>query len=155
MTGVPVPLAEVLEDIAHLDRRERAETLIDYADRFREVPPAVATRPFPEQHRVPACESDAFVWSSPRPDGTLQFHFAVENPQGISARALCALLDETLSGQPLEQVAKVSPEIVFALFGAEVTMGKGQGLMGIVDLVTREARQRLSAGEAPPRCRSR
>jgi len=144
MTGVPRPLAALLEDFARLDRRERAETLIDQADGFREVPPEVASRPFPEAHRVPYCESEAFVWATGRPDGTLQFHFAVENPQGISARALCAVLDETLSGQPLEQVAQVTPEIVFALFGAEVTMGKGQGLMGIVDLVTREARQRLA-----------
>jgi cysteine desulfuration protein SufE len=144
MTDVPAPLAELIEDFAFVERNERAEMLIEYADRFQEVPAAVATRPFGEENHVQRCESEAYVWAEDNPDGTLKFHFAVENPQGLSAKAWSVILDETLSGQPLDAVASVSPEAVLQVFGKDLSMGKGQGLMGILDLVTRAAKRRLA-----------
>jgi cysteine desulfuration protein SufE len=113
------------------------------ADRFTEVPPEVATRPFPEAARVPSCESEAYVWSRPGDDGGLQLYFAVENPQGISAKALAALLDRTLSGLPPEEIARVPQEIVYRIFGRELSMGKSMGLMAMVGMVRRHAEQRL------------
>lgn len=144
MTDIPAPLAAVLEDLAFVDRQDRAALLIEYADQFVEVPESLATRPFSEENHVQRCESDAYVWAEDLPDGTLKFHFAVENPQGISAKAWAVIIDRTLSGQPLEQVAAVPPDVVFQLFGKEVSMGKGQGLMGILALVSHAARQRLA-----------
>lgn len=148
MTEIPAPLAELLEDFAFIDRGERADLLIEHADRFREVPPRIATRPFPEENRVQRCESEAYVWAEDRPDGTLTFYFAVENPQGLSAKALSVILNETLSGQPLEQVASVPPDVIFQLFGKDLSMGKGQGLMGILAMVAHSARRRLGAKAA-------
>ena len=121
-------------------RSERIQVLIDTAERFREVPERIARRPFPEDHKVPACESEAYVWAEPLADGTLKFHFAVENPQGISARAMAVILDETLSGQPPEEVAKVSGEVIYDVFGRELSMGKSMGLMGMVAMVARSAK---------------
>ncbi len=147
MPDIPDKLEELLEDFSSItDRSERQEYLIEIADRFPDVrvPPEVATKPYPEEHRVPACESEAFVWAKEQPDGTLKYYFDVLNPQGLSAMAISVILDETLSGQPLEQVANISPEMVFTLFGREISMGKGQGLMGIVQMVKNEARKRLN-----------
>jgi len=141
---VPAPLKAVLEDFAFVDRGERAELLIESADRFTDVPARIATRPFDQAHRVQRCESDAYVWWEDLADGTLKFHFAVENPQGLSAKAWAVIMDETCSGQPLEQVAAVPPDAVFEVFGKDVSMGKGQGLMGITDMVTSAARRKLA-----------
>lgn len=143
MTELPPGLATLAADFAVCDRHERIEMLIEYADRFTEVPERISTRPYPEENHVTRCESEAYVWAEDLPDGTLKFHFAVENPQGISARAWSVILDETLSGQPLEQVASVPVDVVFDVFGKDISMGKGQGLMGITDLVAAFARQRL------------
>jgi sulfur transfer protein SufE len=146
MADIPKKLAEVVEDFESItDRTERQEYLIEIADRFPDVkvPPEIATRPYDESHRVPACESEAFVWAVEQPDGTLKYWFDVLNPQGLSAMAMSSILDETLSGQPLEQVAAIDPSMVFTLFGREVSMGKGQGLMGIVNMVKYEAQKRL------------
>jgi cysteine desulfuration protein SufE len=88
------------------------------------------------------------VWAVDQPDGTVRFHFAVENPQGVSARAWAAILGETLSGQPIEQVASVSPEVVYEIFGRDLSMGKGQGLLGMLELVHHEARRRVNARRA-------
>jgi cysteine desulfuration protein SufE len=146
MTNYPEKLAELVEDFEQItDRTERQEYLIEIADRFSDVkvPPTIATKPYEESHRVPACESEAFVWAKNQPDGTLKYYFDVLNPQGLSAMAMSVILDETCSGQPLEKVATIDPTIVFTLFGKEISMGKGQGLMGIVRMVQHEAQQRL------------
>jgi cysteine desulfuration protein SufE len=141
--AIPGPLAELIEDFRGLDRRERAEQLIDWADQFEEVPAAIATRPFPAANHVARCESEAFVWAIDRPDGTQSYHFAVENPQGLSAKAWAAIMQSTLSGQPLEQVVAVSPEAIFEVFGRDLSMGKGQGLIGMLDHVTHAAKRKL------------
>lgn len=142
-TLLPAPLADVVADFEFVDRGLRAEMLIEYADRFREVPATIAIRPFPESRRAPRCESEAFVFASDRPDGTFDLHFAVENPQGLSAKAWGVILAETLSGQPLEQVAAVPQDALYRIFGRDLSMGKGMGLLGMLELVQFEARRRL------------
>lgn len=145
MAEYPEKLTTLLDEFSQIDdRNERAQYLIELADEFEEVPERLATRPFPEQNHVQRCESDAYVWAEDQPDGTLKYHFAVENPQGLSARAMAVILDQTLSGQPLEQVAGVPCDIVHTIFGKDISMGKGQGLMGMVLLTQHAARQRLA-----------
>jgi cysteine desulfuration protein SufE len=131
------------------DRGDRIQYLISQADRFREVTPDVATRPFPQSHRVPQCESEAYVWATPRADGTLDFHFAVENPQGVSAKAMAAILGSTLNGEPLESIVAIPGDLVYELFGRELSMGKNLGLLGMLQMVQAFARRRqaASAGE--------
>lgn len=144
MATYPEKLQELEEDFKFIDdRNERIAYLIELADKFEEVPERIATRPFPEENHVQRCESDAYVWAEPRPDDTLKFHFAVENPQGISAKAMSVILDEAASGAPLDQVAEIPCDVVFTFFGKDISMGKGQGLMGIVSKVQELARERL------------
>lgn len=145
MTEPPTAFQEILNEFAGMDRTERAELLIEFADEFRDVPPAIAARPFAEENHVQRCESEAYVFPEDLPDGTVKFHFAVENPQGLSAKAWAVILDQALSGRPLEEVAAVSPEAVMTVFGRDISMGKGQGLMGITDMVTHAAKRRLAA----------
>ncbi|MEM8963373.1 MAG: SufE family protein [Acidobacteriota bacterium] len=134
-------LDDVADTLELLDRNDRIDFLIDIADRFHEVPGEIATRPFGDEHKVPACESEAYVWATGRTDGTLDFHFAVENPQGISAKAMAVLLGEHLSGAPLEEVEALDGEIVYKIFGRELSMGKTMGLMGMVSMVASSAKK--------------
>ncbi|HRF94296.1 MAG TPA: SufE family protein [Aggregatilineales bacterium] len=147
MTDAPQKLQSLLTDFAALtDRHERAEYLIEIADRFKDVrvPAEISTRPHPEENHVQMCESDAYVWAVPQADGTQKYYFDVLNPQGLSAMALSVILSESLSNQPLDAVANVKSDIVFTIFGREVAMGKGQGLMGIVNMVQYAAKTKLS-----------
>lgn len=89
--------------------------------------------------RVPGCESEVFVVAKPLPDGTQKYLFAVDNPQGISAMALARILDEGLSGVPPKEVAQVPEDIVYEIFGKELSMGKSLGLTGMVRMVKAEA----------------
>jgi sulfur transfer protein SufE len=136
MADYPPKLAALLDMLSTVtDQADRAAVLIDFADKFQEVPPSVATRPFPQRHQVPQCESDAYVWALRQPDGTLKLHFAVESPSGISAKALAVILDRTLSGLPPDQVARVDTDIVERIFRQNISMGKGLGLMSMVQAV--------------------
>jgi cysteine desulfuration protein SufE len=144
--AMPEKLTDTLDALAMVsDRGERIQILIDTAERFREVPPRLARRPFPEESRVPGCESEAYVFTEERPDGSLDYHFAVENPQGISAKAMAVILGEALSGAPPEQVAGVPQDIVYQVFGRELSMGKSMGLMGMVGMVSALAKRQAEA----------
>ena len=132
----PPALQKLLDTFAMFpDPADRTELLLSYADKFREVPPQVAARPFDKSHQVPQCESDAYAWAVKNPDGTIRLHFAVENPSGISAKALAAILERTLSGLQPEEIEAISPEIVEQIFRQNISMGKGIGLMGMVNAV--------------------
>jgi len=146
---IPAKLAEFLSDLDTLGgRSERIEALIGIAGRYRAVPPDIATPPYDEARKVPACESQAYVWALPQPDGTLRFHFAVLNPQGISAMATAVILDENLSGAPVAEVAAVPSDIVYSIFGRELSMGKSMGLMAMVTMVRAAAERLVSSRPA-------
>ena len=138
-------LSQLIELFAeHPDPADRTQLLLSYADKFKDVPPEVARRPFDECDLVPHCESEAYVWAVPNADGTLKLHFAVENPSGVSAKALAVILDRTLSGLPPEEMATVDPEIVEKIFRQNISMGKGMGLMSMVQRVQQLAKQAMS-----------
>jgi cysteine desulfuration protein SufE len=144
MPAYPERLQALLDVFAGVtDTHERTQLLIDFARRFKEVPPEVAARPFDAAHLVKHCESEAYAWAVPGADGTLKLHFAVENPSGVSAKALAAILDKALSGLPAADIATVDPEIVEKLFRQNISMGKGMGLMSMVLTVQALAKRHL------------
>lgn len=145
--NIPSQLADMLEFFAGMDRTERIQALIEMGNKFKEVPAEVAPRPFDEARRVPNCESEAFVFHQSQPDGTLKYHFAVENPQGISAKATAVILDRGLSGAPLEQVVNVSGDVIYDIFGRELSMGKNMGLTGMLQFCKLAATQELASRE--------
>ena len=131
--ALPPKLQAILDDLTGAtDRDERFDMLIDFSDQFESVPPSIATRPFAEEHKVPGCESEVYVWVTPNEDGTLKVYYAVENPQGISAKATAVILDSGLSGERPEAFADVNEDIALKIFGGTLSMGKGQGLMSMI-----------------------
>jgi cysteine desulfuration protein SufE len=136
MDKLPEKLQAVLDTFALFsDPADRINLLLGYADQFKEVPPTVATRPFGKEHLVPQCESEAYVWAMRQPDNTIKLYFAVENPSGVSAKALAAILDRSLSGLAPDVIARITPDIVEQIFRQNISMGKGLGLMSMVQAV--------------------
>jgi hypothetical protein len=69
----PRKLQALLDTFAMFpDVADRSNMLISYADRFREVPPEVATRPFANEH-LAALRIEAYIRPF-QPDGTLKPH---------------------------------------------------------------------------------
>lgn len=149
----PRKLQALLDTFAMFpDIADRSNLLLSYADKFRDVPPEIATRPFGSEHLVPHCESDAYVWAVSNPDGTLKLAFAVENPSGVSAKALAAILDLTLSGLPPAEIARIDPDIVEQIFRQNISMGKGMGLMSMVQAVRTLADKAAQGTQRPHDC---
>jgi cysteine desulfuration protein SufE len=138
----PQKLQETLEYFDTLeDQNDRVNVLLDFAGKFKEVPASIAVKPYGKSHLVPHCESEAYIWAIKNPDDTLKYYFAVENPSGVSAKALATILDDTLSGEKPESIALVSEEIVYKIFRQNISMGKGLGLMSMVQAVISFAKQ--------------
>ena len=134
--SLPPKLQAVIDTFADFpDPADRVNLLLGYADQFKEVPASVATRPFSKEHLVPHCESEAYAWAEPQAGGTVKLYFAVENPAGISAKALATILDRSLSGLTPQEISTVTPDVVEQIFRQNISMGKGLGLMSMVQAV--------------------
>jgi cysteine desulfuration protein SufE len=149
--ALPAKLQAVLDTFAMFpDQADRTNMLLSYANKYRDVSPEIATKPYGRDHLVPHCESEAYVWAVSQNDGTLRLAFAVENPSGVSAKALAAILEQTLSGLRPQQIEQVTPDIVEQIFRQNISMGKGMGLMSMVQAVrvlARRASERAHAAE--------
>lgn len=148
LESFPEHLVELIEFFEMLpDRNDQIEALITIADRFERVPSDVATPPFPPSHQVKGCQSQAYVWALHRCDGTLDFHFAVENPQGITAMALAVILKESFSGVGLKEIEAVPPEIIHTFFGEDLSLAKALGLASMVATAKAFARSEFGRQE--------
>lgn len=133
--SLPPKLAEIIEDLSFFtDRAEKIQVLISIAERFRPMPPELASQPYDEAHKVPACESEAYGWAWVE-EGKLRVEFAVLNPQGISAMTMAVILRDALNGEDPSIAAGLTEDLVYGIFGRELSMGKSAGLMGMVSLV--------------------
>ena len=73
-------ISSLLNDLTAIDDRElRFELLIEYAERFVEVPQAIATRPYAAKNKVPACESDAYAFAVKDLKNNLQVQMECKN----------------------------------------------------------------------------
>ncbi len=138
--SLPPKLQEFMDNLAFFpERQERIQALISVAEKYRAVPEEIASKPYDESQRVKGCESEAFAWVNGSPE-SVTLHFAVENPQGISAMALAAILKEGLDGEPASSIQQVPEDIVYDIFGKELSMGKTMGLTNMVRMVKAEAK---------------
>lgn len=122
---MPPKLQALLDDLAMFpDRADRIEALIEFSREYAHPGPDEVPRT--ERSRVPGCESEVFMGLN---EG--RFRFAVDNPQGVSAMALARILEEGLDSHP----ADVPDELVYEVFGRELSMGKSMGLTNMVRMV--------------------
>lgn len=135
---LPAPLQSVLDDLAFFtDRTERIQALIEIGEGFSN--PDEATVPRTAETRVPGCESEVYIASEPLEAGR-KYLIAVDNPQGISAMALAQIL-ASLNGVAAAEVAQVPDDLVYEIFGRELSMGKSLGLTGMVRMIKNEAQK--------------
>jgi len=127
---MPPKLQEILDDLSMFpDRADRIEALIGFSRDY--IHPTAEEVPRSESARVPGCESEVFIAVR---DG--RFRFAVDNPQGVSAMALAVILDQGLESRP----ADVPDDLVYEVFGKELSMGKSLGLTNMVRMVREAAK---------------
>jgi len=134
-------LEKIVSFFEKMDNQEKINYLIDYSERFKEVPESIASKPYPKENMVEYCESGVYVWIVMNPDRTPKFYFHIENPHGVSAMALCSILDEGLEEAKLNDILYLDTEIVYKIFGHNLSMGKNLGLIGIIQMIQRQVKQ--------------
>ena len=134
---IPTKLQEYLDDLAiFTDRQDHIEYLIALSDDYEHPDASSFVRS--DEKKVPGCESEVFIESVPN-GPSVDYRFAVDNPQGISAMAMAAILQSSLSGASKEEIQAVDEDVVFKIFGNELSMGKNLGLTNMVRIVKRLA----------------
>jgi cysteine desulfuration protein SufE len=145
MSEYPDKLQSIIDELALIeDSQDKMEFLIDYADKFEEVPERIARRPFPAETKVPFCESEAYVFAVRNDDGTIKYYYAVDNPNGVSAKALAQIFSITLNDSKPEDIEKIPLDVIYKIFGQSLSMGKNMGLTGILQMMKRDAKKFMS-----------
>lgn len=141
---MPEGLREFLRTFESIpDERTRYALLVEYAEAFQVLPPDIASPPYPEENRVPYCESGMYVWVVEQ-DHRLNLFFAVENPQGISARAFARILQETCSGASPREILEIPDDLPQRLFGRALSMGRTLGLGSALAMIKQKAREHIA-----------
>ncbi len=126
----PTKLQEYLDTLAMFpDRQDRIETLIGFAYEYKH--PTGEAFPRDEKSKVPGCESEVYVRLTKTED-RFSFGYAVDNPQGISAMAMAAILTAGLENCTVQEINAIDDQIVFEIFGNELSMGKNLGLTNML-----------------------
>lgn len=140
---IPANLQEQLDILDMFpDRADRIQTLIEVADQYRAIPESEIPKPYPEERRVPGCETEVFIFDAPK-DHDWPCLVAVQNPQGISAMALAVMLSKGMKGASLGELEALSGELVYKIFGRELSMGKSMGLTNTLEMMKRAAIKKL------------
>ncbi len=134
---IPAKLQEYLDDLSiFTDRQDHIEYLIALSDDYKHPDASSFIRS--EDKKVPGCESEVFIEAIPL-GSSMNYRFAVDNPQGISAMAMAAILQSSLSGASKDEIAAVDEDVVYKIFGNELSMGKNLGLTNMIRIVKRLA----------------
>ncbi len=122
------------------DRHDRIQYLIELAEEYQKENLIPLVSP-PEENRVPGCESEVFAFTKLDGEGKLNLEFAVLNPQGISAMAMAKILQISLNSQLPSSASNIEEDLVYIVFGRELSMGKSGGLTNMIRMVKYQADQ--------------
>jgi len=141
MNEYPQKLKDIVDVLSSLPEHDRIEMLLDFASKYKAVPEEIASPPYPEDNKAQMCESNAFVWSTLDSSNKINFHFAVENPQGLSARAFVVILQRNLNGESPQLIQNIPNEIITKIFSESLSIRKNIGLTNILQKVQQEAKK--------------
>ena len=131
-------LDQLIRRFRAADQATRLDALLDAARKLPELPPRLRADQERESHRVTECQTPVFLWLERDGD---RLHLYADVPrESPTVRGFVGLLVKTLDGQPVQDAARLPPDLLHQL-GLEETLGmmRTQGLTAIVQRVRRHA----------------
>ena len=128
--ALPPRLAEIVDDIAMAEGREKLEMLLQYSDSLPPIPEWLKGKEA-DMEAVPECMTPVSVAAEMK-DGGMVYHFIVP-PESPTVRGYAALLAEGLNGVPPEQVLNL-PADFYLQMGLQQVL-TNQRLNGMAALV--------------------
>ncbi|GED97363.1 SufE family protein [Gordonia crocea] len=129
MTGLPAPLAEIVDDFTALSESDRATLLLEFADDLPPLPEHLA----PEaMEPVPECQSPIFLSVDASDRGAVRLYFSAPR-EAPTTRGFAAILHQGLDGQPAEVITAVPADFGHELGLASVVSPlRLRGLAGML-----------------------
>jgi len=132
-------LAAIVDEFADLDKRDRLELLLDFAENLPELPTKYQADLDAGEHRVHECQTPVFLWVVVNA-GRVQIyaHVARESP---TVKGFVAILVAAFSGASPEEILAVKPDLLQRLGLAEALgMSRMRGLTAILGRIRQEVR---------------
>ena len=128
--AMPPRLAEIVDDFAMAEGREKLEMLLQYSDNLPPIPDWLQGKEA-EMEAVPECMTPVSAAAEMK-DGGMVYHFIVP-PESPTVRGYAAVLAEGLNGVPPEQVLNL-PADFYLQMGLQQVL-TNQRLNGMAALV--------------------
>jgi len=138
-TELPPRLAEIVEDFAAVEGRDKLELLLELSD---ELPPLPDDVEAADMEQVPECQTPLFLTVDARDDAHVRLHFQAP-PEAPTTRGFAAILHTGLDGESRETVLGVPDDFSSALGLAEIV--SPLRLRGLSAMLTRIKRQLRNA----------
>ena len=141
--ALPPELERVLDLFSRLGREQTMQALVDYANRFPELPDRFAALAASEEHKVHECMTPVALFSEVDA-GAIRFYADV--PQNApTIRALLSILMAGLNGRPPGDVLSIPSDFVTRLMRNVGLSTRERGLQAILARMKRHARDALAA----------
>ncbi len=137
MGNVAERIAEVVDEFADLDGREKLELLVDYAAGLEPLDPEHEARKAASEGRIHECQTPVYIWADTASDGTARLvaHVAQEAP---TVKGFVAVLAEAVRGRPPAEAATIPDEFLDRIGLADVLgILRSRGLRAITARVKR------------------
>ena len=136
-------LQRVLDLFGDLGREETMQALVDYANRFPELPERFAARAADDANRVHECMTPVALFSEV--EGGRIWYYADVPRSAPTIRAVLTILTSALNGQPLETVLSVPAAFVSDLMHRVGLSTRERGLHAILARMKRQAAEARAA----------
>lgn len=128
---LPKKLQEIVDDFASMNREEKLETLIAYAESFPDLPER-----FQEERSkmepVPECMTPVFIIAEKDANSGIIFHLDIPR-QSPTVRGLASILTSGLNGCTLEEILSVPADFYLPMNLQEaVSQQRLNGFMGVL-----------------------
>jgi cysteine desulfuration protein SufE len=137
MADVRSRSAEVVEEFADLDGREKLELLVEYAAGLPRLPAEYEAKKAAAEGRIHECQTPVFMWMTTDPDGGAALMADVA-PEAPTVTGFVAMLRGVVAGRPATEVADIPDDLVERIGLADVLgMLRARGLRAITTRVKR------------------
>lgn len=137
MSDVASRIAEVVNEFADLDAREKLEMLVDYAAGLEPLDAEHAARKAASEGRIHECQTPVYLWAEIDDEGAARLVAEVA-PEAPTVKGLVAILAEAVRGRPASEAATI-PEDFLDRIGLAEVLGilRSRGLRAITSRVKR------------------
>ncbi|MFT4201794.1 SufE family protein [Gordonia sp. (in: high G+C Gram-positive bacteria)] len=129
MSGLPAPLAEIVDDFAALSDSDKTTLLLELAD---ELPPLPEHLEPAAMEPVPECQSPIFLSVDASNPEAVRLYFSAPR-EAPTTRGFAAILHQGLDGQPASAIAAVPADFGHELgLSSVVSPLRLRGLAGML-----------------------